>query len=34
MPIQLDDTMATPPPLDPVTIRRVQNWIDEGAPIN
>jgi hypothetical protein len=34
MPIQLDDTMPTPPPLDPATIRRVQNWIDEGALIN
>jgi hypothetical protein len=33
MPIQLDDTQPTPPPLDDATIRRVQDWIDEGAPV-
>jgi hypothetical protein len=34
MPIQLDETKPTPPPLDETTTRRVQDWIDEGAVIN
>jgi hypothetical protein len=34
MPIQLDEAQPTPSPLDSATIKRVQDWIDQGAPIN
>ncbi len=33
MPLPLDDTMPIPPALDDAAIRRVQAWIDGGAPI-